>query len=262
MAAKRAQSRPGWTAPSAEEMLVIDAQIGEGLDEGRGIRGTPYRTGWGNWEANLSDLIERALGPGSAQAESFNGAGGMFADGPDARDMAASEYATARIEWRDEKIDRFIAAAEAARKAIGQELERRGARPTAVGIRRRDFAFVKSDPVRAIATRDHEELRAVADRTTKATALLAGSVIEAVLFDALGRVGFTAKQLDRMELHEMVDEAAAAKIIQPRTQKAAHAVRGARNFVHPAVELREGRLREVDAKAAIALMNLVLEDLI
>lgn len=261
MATKRAQSRSGWSAPSAEEILVIDAQIGEGIDEGRSIRGTPYRTGWGNWEANLGDLIERALGPGSAQAESFNGAGGMFADGPDARDMGASEYATAMIEWRDEKIDRFIAAAEAARKAIGQELERRGAQPKAPQLARRDLSIIKSEPLRAIASRDYEELRTVAGGTLKAAAILAGSVIEAVLYDALERKGFTAKQLDRMDFVQLIDEAAAASIIGKRTQKAAHAVRDVRNFVHPAVELREGRLRKVDAETAIALMNMVLEDL-
>jgi hypothetical protein len=261
MATKRTQARSDWSAPPTEGLLVLERQIREAIDEAQAIQAKPYEAGWGNWQTNLGDLIDRAFGPESPQASSFHWAGGLIADGPDARDLAASDYAIAMAQWRNEKITSYIAAARGALKAIAQELERRGAQPTATGLLRRDFAFVRSEPVRAIAIRDHEELRGVADRTIKATALLAGSVIESVLLDALGRVGFTAKQLDRMELHEMVDEAAVAKVIQPRTQKAAHAVRDVRNFVHPAVELREGRLRDVDAKAAIALMNLVLEDL-
>lgn len=63
-----------------------------------------------------------------------------------------------------------------------------------------------------------------------------------------------------MRFVDLINEAAAAKVIGDRTQKAAHAVRDTRNFVHPAVELREGRLRKVDADAAIALMQMVLED--
>jgi hypothetical protein len=85
-------------------------------------------------------------------------------------------------------------------------------------------------------------------------------VIEAVLIDALSRKGFKEKQLESLTLFEMIHEAAVAKILLKRTEQSAHSVRDLRNFVHPAVELREGRLREVDAKAAIAVMDQVLED--
>lgn len=262
MSAKRAQSRPQWTPPPTQELVVLERQIRAAIDEADAIKTKPYgEDGWGPWQTNLGDLIERAFGPDSAQATSFHYAGGLIADGPDSRDFGASAYAAAMVEWRNEKIGRYVGYARGALKAIEQELERRGAQPTAPGLTRRDFAFVKTEAIRAIAVRDYEELRGVADRTTKAAALLAGSVIEAVLNDALQRKGFAAKQVDDLTFAELVTEARAASVIQTRTEKAAHSVRDLRNFVHPAVELREGRLREVDAKAAIALMNMVLEDL-
>ena len=69
------------------------------------------------------------------------------------------------------------------------------------------------------------------------------------------------KQLEGLSFFDLINEAAAAGVVQKRTTQAAHSVRDLRNFVHPAVELREGRLRQVDARAAIALMDIVLEDL-
>lgn len=262
MCARRTAAQPTWSPPANEQLVVLEQQIRAAIDESDEIKTKPYgEDGWGPWQSNLGDLIERAFGPESSQATSFHYAGGLIADGPDARDFGASEYARLMIEWRNDKITKYVGYARGAVKAIDQELERRGAQPAAPGLIRRDFAFVKSVPIRAIAARDYEELRAVADRTTKAAALLAGSVIEATLYDALQGKGFTAKQLDALTFAQLVNEAKGAGVIPTRTEKAAHSVRDLRNFVHPAVELREGRLRDVDAKAAIALMNMVLEDL-
>jgi hypothetical protein len=261
MATKRSPARQQWSPPPTEQLLVIEHQIRAAIEEGTAIKATAYAGGWGAWETNLGDLITRAFRPDSAQAIAYQSAGGFIADGPDARDFTPADYQAALVEWRDEKIDSFIAAAHGALKAIAQELERRGAEPIAPSLPARDFAFVRNNVLRAIAIRDYGELRTVAGGTVKAAAILAGSVIEAILVDALEQQGFTPKQVDAMKFVELIDEATAAKIIGARTQKAAHAVRDTRNFIHPEVERREGRLRKVDTDAAIWLMAMVLEDL-
>jgi hypothetical protein len=259
--ARRASPRPVWTSPPTEQLLVLERQMQDALAEGERTMTRPYEDGWGAWSTNLGDLISRAFGDESPQSNAFQYSGGFFADGPDARDMSVSDYKQAMVEWRNEKISGYITHARGALKAIAQELERRGATPGQASWPRRDFALIRSDPLRAIATRDYDELRGVAGMTVKATALLAGSVVEAVLHDALERNGFSPSQLDSMRFHELVDEAANAKLISDRTKKAAHVARDIRNLVHPVVELRDGRLRKVDADQAIAVMQMVLEEL-
>jgi hypothetical protein len=244
---------------------VLRRQIATAIDKGAQLTTQAYAETdgtWGAWDSNLGDLIERACGPKSAQATSYHYSTGIFADGPSRHDYyMESDYNRALIVWRNDSVAKKSAAARGALEAIDLELERRGARPVESSLPARDFAFVRSEELRAIAARDYDELRTVAGGTVKAAGLLAGSVVEAVVSDALLRNGFTARQLDDMRFVELIDEAASAKILRERTQKAAHAVRDVRNFVHPAVELREGRLRKVDAGAAIALMQMVLEDI-
>lgn len=266
MSAKRAEARaPQWSPPPTEQLLVLERQIRTVMADGETLKPLTYDESsgkWSAWAANLGDLIERAFGPASAQVQSYRSSTGYIADSPERRDYRTSpEYDAALIEWRNGKIDDKIQAARGALSAVAQELERRGATPSASPLVPRAFAFIASPALRTIAVRDYDELRAVADRTTKAAALLAGSVIEAALYAALETHGIPAVKLSKMKLVDLVDEAAAAKLIQARTQKAGHAVRDARNFVHPAVELSDGPLRKVDAEAAIALMNMVLEEL-
>lgn len=259
----RAKPRePEWRPPRDEELAVLRRQIDQAIAEGSAITATPYENGWGAWQTNLGDLVQRACGPESAQANSYQYAGGLFADGPDARDLGPSAYADAMVEWRNEKVTSYIAAARGAVKAIDQEMERRGVRiPEGGGtLPAESFSFVASEPTRAVAQRDYEELR-IAGRTVKARALLAGSVVEAVLLDALERKGFVPQQVARMSFNELIQQAREDKVITARTAKVADSLRDLRNLVHPAVELREGRLRSVEADAAVSLMALVLEDL-
>lgn len=262
-ARSRRTTEPQWTPPSEPELLVLRRQIQQAIAEADEIVAKPYEgSGWGAWDSNLGDLIDRAFGPKSPQANSYHHSGGMFASGPDRRDFYSAEaYEEARVKDRNKTMARQVEAARGALKAIDQELERRGALPVEVAIAHRDFRFVQDAAIRDIALRDHNELRSLAGEVVKARALLAGSVIEGVLTDALARRGFAPKQLEGLKFVELIDEAATAGVIQKRTRHAADSLRDLRNFVHPAVELREGRLRKVDAEAAVALMNMVLEDL-
>jgi len=264
LVARRRASEPEWTPPPVEQLQVLRRQIAAAVERGEQLKAQTYAEtdgAWGAWDSNLGDLVEKACGPRSAQATSYHYSTGIFGGGPDRqRYYSESEYESALVAWRNESISKKSAAARGALEAIDLDLERRGATPAAMTLAARDFSFITSVPLRAIVERDYDELKRSAGTTVKAASLLAGSVIEGVLIDALGQKGFAPKQLDGMRFVDLINEAAAAKVIGDRTQKAAHAVRDTRNFVHPAVELREGRLRKVDADAAIALMQMVLED--
>lgn len=221
----------------------------EGFNQGR----------WQGWEAQLTDLLRRALGPGHWPDEfrQARAAGGFDVVGEYPHETTEAE----QVETRNDDVAAKLGVAAEALRAVDQDLERRGARPAeGTDLPGETFAFVAVDTTRAIAQRDYDELR-VASRTVKARALLAGSVVEAVLMDALERKGFTAKQVAAWTFHELITEAQGAKVISDRTAKVAHSLRDMRNLVHPAVELREGRLSVGAAEAAVSLMRLVLEDL-
>lgn len=263
MSARAKTREPSWEPPRDQELAVLRRQIEQAIVDGEEIAASrPYADGWGAWQTNLGHLVTLACGPESPQAISYRDARGFFANDPDERDMSPSAYADAMVEWRNDTIARYISAARGALKAIDQEMERRGVRTTEGSgtLPAETFAFVSSAPIRAIALRDYEELR-IAARTVKARALLAGSVVEAVLFDALEQKGVAAPQVAKMSFHDLIQQARTLQVITARTAKVADSLRDMRNLVHPAVELREGELRGADADAAVSLMALVLEEL-
>jgi hypothetical protein len=137
MSAKRAPTRPQWNPPRTEELVVIERQIREAIPVGENIKTLPYgEGGWGPWDSNLGDLIERAFGPESAQASSYHYAGYSFG-GTDTRGMSAERAEAIKAAERNDSITSKIAAAQGVLTAIGQELERRGAQPSGRGIARR-----------------------------------------------------------------------------------------------------------------------------
>lgn len=245
--------------PTDAQLGVLQKQVADAVADGEKLVTEPLDQGrWNGWEIHLEDLLGRALGPDHWPVEFRQASGGAgLAIVGDPFDYDEAD----QLEGRNEDVEAKLGVARQALLAIDQELERRGARPAEMGLPARDFAFIQSEALRAITIRDYGELRSLPAGTVKASALLAGSIIEAALRDALERQGFKPNQLDDLRFIQLTDEAAGARLIQKRTRAAAHSVRDLRNFVHPAVELREGRLREVDARAAIALMEMVLEDL-
>lgn len=253
MAGRRSTARGlEWTPPSDQELVVLQRQIREAIGEAAEIKAKDYgNDGWSPWSSHIRDLVGRAFGPDSPQSQSMH------------RVSFGKPDHQSHVAWRNELIDEKIEAAERVVKAIGLELERRGAKAQpAAALPARSFAKVANLPLRGIAERDYDELRKIASSTTMAAALLAGGVIEAVLYDALQQRGFAAAQLDKMRLVDLVNEAVNAKLIRPRAQTAGHAVRETRNLIHPAVELQQGRLTKHDAELVVALMQIVLEDLL
>lgn len=251
-----------WRAPSDDELVVLRAQILEAIADGERLLGEPFDDGrWAGWETGLTHLIELALGPGRWPDE-FRYARGssprmvVDVDAYDGFEVRAEE-----LQRRNDDVRAKLGVAREALRAVDQDMTRRGARPVeGATLPAEAFTFVASEQLRAIAQRDYDEIRAAA-RTVKARALLAGSVIEAVLMDALVRNGFALEHMVEMRFHALIKEAAAAKIVSDRTAKVADSLRDMRNLVHPAVELKDGRLRAADADAALSLMRLVLEDL-
>lgn len=265
MARGRSAAQPQWVAPPTEQLVVIERQMRGMIGEADELKTRPFDDdSWGSWQANLGDLVDRAFGRSSAQATSYHWAGGIVADGPGRGGFyQQSDYERARVQWRNNKIDAYAAAANGAVKAIALELERRGAvAPPAPSLPARSFAKVADVALRGIAERDYDELRKVAPSTVLAATVLAGGVIEAVLNDALRQRGYAAAKVDAMRLFELIDEAVTAGILTARAKAAAHHARDARNLVHPAVELKDGRLTKGDAEIVLALMSKVLEELL
>jgi len=124
------------------------------------------------------------------------------------------------------------------------------------------FTFMKDGRLRAMAERDYEELRVAAFyRSAKSKALLAGSVIEAVVLDLLIAKGVAFDELKGLAAHALYERAKHEELLAGRQLSAAHATRDTRNFVHPAVEYREGDLTAEQADLALSLMRAILAEL-
>lgn len=253
---------PDWIPPSDGEVAVLAEQLGGAIKRGEELLGEGYDNGkWSGWVVETKHLITAALGsePWGREFEEATGGASFEVVG---QYEGYGDEDGGMLEARNEDVHAKLGVARAALRVIAQNLERSGAKPRDSGLRERDFAFMQPGVLQDIARRDYNELRAVAGATTKAAAVLAGSVIEAALQDALARVGLQREKTEKMRFVDLINAALGAGVIKPRTEKAAHAVRDIRNFAHPAVELSEGPIRSVDAKTAISLMNQVLEDLV
>ena len=86
--------------------------------------------------------------------------------------------------------------------------------------------------------------------------MLAGSIVEATLMDALVSKGRPIAEVEKLRLAPLISAALAAKVISVQTHDAAKPVKDYRNHIHPAVQLRAAQaLGEIDAEAAIPLMR-------
>jgi len=123
----------------------------------------------------------------------------------------------------------------------------------------RKFAFVIDTKLREIIERDYAELsmKLFASRAWKSTVVMAGSILEAILFDALStdsatlaRASASSKaptyrghvkdiQAGEWKLHELIEVAADLGILTAdRAETVDRVLRDYRNFVHPKVEIR------------------------
>jgi hypothetical protein len=131
------------------------------------------------------------------------------------------------------------------------------------------LTFVSDPKLREILEADLGELRrADAAGCLKATIILCGAAIEALLVDALAH--HTANQpnapshstLLAWGLAKLIDKAIEYNLVRPAAGKFSHSVREYRNLVHPGRVVREGLTIDAEeARIAIEILNIVCRDL-
>lgn len=124
-----------------------------------------------------------------------------------------------------------------------------------------DFAFIFDERLRRIAERDYNELQDLDPRVaTKSVITLSGSIIEALLFDALVASGkWTFEKACQNNLKDMVNQAYATKIITE--DRLTNATRNSRNLIHPGREIRDNVVFDnADAQASKVAVDIVIRD--
>jgi hypothetical protein len=152
----------------------------------------------------------------------------------------------------------------------------------------RDFSFVSNAEVRKIIERDYQEisLRTFPDGSWKSTVILAGSILEAVLYDALTKDesaiarAMGSKEVpkkkgkiprditkhghdDQWSLNDLIKVAGDLDLLPQKDEKAIHLVlRDYRNFVHQRLEIEMGiTIGEGHATAAKGMLDVILDHL-
>lgn len=153
----------------------------------------------------------------------------------------------------------------------------------------RDFSFVSDPNVRIIVERDYRELalRTFPDGSWKSTVILAGSILEAVLYDLLTkdpatinramtsteapkkRGGRAVKDItrhghdDQWTLNDLIKVSCNLQLLPQEDELAIHVVlRDYRNFVHPRLEIEMGLgIGDGHATAAKGMLDLIVDHL-
>jgi hypothetical protein len=124
-----------------------------------------------------------------------------------------------------------------------------------------DLSFMQDARLRVIAERDYRELRALNEGTaSKSTIIIAGSIVESLLLDALIANGkWTLLEGCQKNLQDMIVAARNAGIITE--DRLSDAIRKYRNLVHPGREIRDKMaFTEADATLARAAVDVVIQD--
>ena len=171
--------------------------------------------------------------------------------------------------------DKFICALK--QKALDQYRSGQDT-PDKTNTETRDFAFVSSADLRRICVRDYAETRICHEGGAyKAAMVMCGSVMEALLLDALEKREQQAKastkapkdktgkvrDVDQWFLGHMIDVALDIGIIRKDAYSLMpDQLREYRNLVHPAAERRKGITpEEEEATASRSALNLVIKSL-
>jgi len=137
----------------------------------------------------------------------------------------------------------------------------------------KEFQFVTNGSIRTLLERDYEEVqKAYVATCWKATIILAGGAIEAVLLDLLTQhkslapaaVAAPKKQPDLNDwgLSSLIAVAVELRLISAGVEKLSHSVREYRNLVHPGNELDSGlTVGHEEARIALEVLNLLHREL-
>lgn len=132
------------------------------------------------------------------------------------------------------------------------------------------FDFMYSPILRSIAERDCNEVRTLdADVTPKAVTVMLGSIVEAILLDALQADEQRARsankaprtRLARWHFNDMIEVAHELNIVADFAYALSHVLRGYRNLIHPGNKrVEQGEPGTAQAAAAIDFLLAVIED--
>src|SRR5262249_10565839 len=137
----------------------------------------------------------------------------------------------------------------------------------------RSFSFIKGKDLREIIERDYKELTLVLfpGGAWKSTVIMAGSILEAILFDRLSDPAWNTKamgssvapkgKLENWRLEDLVKVAADIGVItKDRADTFDQVLRDYRNFVHPKKEIKAAHpCGEGEAQLAIGGLNAVCD---
>lgn len=253
-------------APAPAELNALLIKLRAQLDEASRLLEAPWSEGEERaWKTRTTKYVQDALGESDMFAQQFVHTTSAII----ARTPFGGDPGRIRRHNRDEFLRAHFAPLREVIREVEEQLhsvppmETVTTTPIGGPLPAEDFSFMAASDLRMIARRDYTELQNVLPLpTVKAKSVLAGSVIEAVLMDALERAGRARAHLDKYQLADLTREAASSSLISATTAKAADATRDYRNYVHPAVELRQGApLRSEDAAQAVVLMRQVIADL-
>ena len=139
-----------------------------------------------------------------------------------------------------------------------------------------DFPFIANPELRSIIERDYQEIpRCLAAEAYKAATVMCGSVLEALLLDALsadkpkarqsakalkGNGGKVPKDLGKWSLRLMIAVGQDLQILPTTILGMSDPIREYRNLIHPAVEMRKKIAAErEEARAAQTVLDVIIK---
>jgi hypothetical protein len=151
-------------------------------------------------------------------------------------------------------------------------LRARMASTSPAAVAARTCAYVTDPDLRKIVERDYAEIdRASQADCWKATIVLAGGAIEAILADLLASRAAQAKaakaaprepDISKWTFRNLIDVAVELSLVSDGVSKLSHPVREYRNLVHPANEKRTAlRFGREEANIAVEVLNILHRDL-
>ena len=130
------------------------------------------------------------------------------------------------------------------------------------------FNKISSQELRRMLKRDlKENVLALITKSYKASLILSGSIIEAVLLDKISNKGITSyrirnnkrkKYVIRMDLGELLEVAKEEKIIESSFYHLSQVIRDYRNLIHPGVEKRK-KATKINERNALRAWDIAKE---
>jgi len=124
------------------------------------------------------------------------------------------------------------------------------------------FDFIIDEQLRESLESDYRELLAcLSSRAWKATHVLSGSIVEALLVDYLLGAGYDAEDPLKMTLEKLVQAAQAAGVLSQKAADLSSVIRGYRNLIHPGrVKRLDEVVNEEGAQIAAVLVSLIVRE--